>query len=95
MPLGQAYGLDGLLRKRTRTTIPGWCYALLRFQVGIVYTYAGVAKLTEDWLYYAQPLDIWLAILLGHFTRCTLSILRFRQGKWRAIHVDIEPASAR
>jgi putative MATE family efflux protein len=42
-----------------------------------------------------QPLDIWLAILLGHFTRCTLSILRFRQGKWRAIHVDIEPAEAR
>jgi Na+-driven multidrug efflux pump len=42
-----------------------------------------------------EPLDIWLAILLGHFTRCTLSILRFRQGKWRAIHVDIEPAEAR
>ena len=41
-----------------------------------------------------QPLDIWLAILFGHFTRCTLSILRFRQGKWRSIHVDIEPAAA-
>jgi vitamin K-dependent gamma-carboxylase len=61
MPLGQAYGLDGLFRRRTRSTVPGWCYALLRFQVGVVYTYAGVAKLTEDWLYYAQPLDIWLA----------------------------------
>ncbi|MGH7701328.1 MAG: MATE family efflux transporter [Gemmatimonadales bacterium] len=36
--------------------------------------------------------DIWLAILLGHVTRCTLSVLRFRQGKWRAIRVDIEPA---
>jgi putative MATE family efflux protein len=39
-----------------------------------------------------QPADIWLAILLGHFTRCTLSVLRFRQGKWRHIVVDIEPA---
>ena len=33
--------------------------------------------------------DIWLAILLGHITRCTLSVLRFRQGKWRDIKVDI------
>ncbi|MGH7549086.1 MAG: MATE family efflux transporter [Gemmatimonadales bacterium] len=39
-----------------------------------------------------QPADIWLAILLGHATRCALSVLRFRQGKWRAIGVDIEPA---
>jgi putative MATE family efflux protein len=35
-----------------------------------------------------QPADIWLAILLGHATRCALSVLRFRQGKWRAIRVD-------
>jgi len=39
-----------------------------------------------------QPADIWLAILLGHATRCVLSVLRFRQEKWRAIRVDIEPA---
>lgn len=39
-----------------------------------------------------RPADIWLAILLGHATRCILSVLRFRQGKWRAIRVDIEPA---
>ena len=34
-----------------------------------------------------DPLDIWLAILAGHATRCLLSVLRFRQGKWRAIKV--------
>lgn len=34
-----------------------------------------------------RPADIWTAILLGHITRCTLSILRFRQGKWRNIRV--------
>jgi Na+-driven multidrug efflux pump len=39
-----------------------------------------------------QPADIWLAILLGHFTRCALSFLRFRQGKWRTIKVELEPA---
>ena len=38
------------------------------------------------------PTDIWLAILLGHATRSTLSVLRFRQGKWRHIRVDLEPA---
>jgi putative MATE family efflux protein len=36
--------------------------------------------------------DIWLAIVLGHFTRALLSVLRFRQGRWRGIAVDIEPA---
>jgi len=39
-----------------------------------------------------QPTDIWLAIVIGHATRCTLSVLRFRQEKWRNIRVDIEPA---
>lgn len=39
-----------------------------------------------------QPADIWTAILVGHATRCLLSILRFRQGKWRQIQVEIEPA---
>ncbi len=41
-----------------------------------------------------HPGDIWLAIVLGHATRCALSVLRFRQGKWRGIKVDIEPARA-
>jgi putative MATE family efflux protein len=38
------------------------------------------------------PAGIWLAIVLGHFTRATLSIIRFRQGRWRHISVDIETA---
>jgi len=38
------------------------------------------------------PADIWTAILFGHITRCTLSVLRFRQGKWRTIRVDGAPA---
>ena len=36
-----------------------------------------------------QPIHIWLAILIGHMTRCALSVIRFRQGKWRGIKVDI------
>ena len=36
-----------------------------------------------------QPLHIWIAILIGHATRCGLSVVRFNQGKWRGIKVDI------
>jgi Na+-driven multidrug efflux pump len=35
-----------------------------------------------------DPIDIWLAILAGHATRCVLSVIRFRQGKWRTITVE-------
>ena len=38
------------------------------------------------------PVKIWLAIVLGHFTRALLSVARFRQGKWARIAVEIEPA---
>jgi putative MATE family efflux protein len=37
-----------------------------------------------------DAIDIWIAILVGHMTRCALSVLRFNQGKWRNIAVDID-----
>ena len=37
-----------------------------------------------------DPIDIWLAILAGHATRCVLSVLRFRQGQWRHIAVNVQ-----
>ena len=36
-----------------------------------------------------DPIDIWLAILAGHATRCALSVLRFGQGQWRSITVTV------
>jgi putative efflux protein, MATE family len=36
-----------------------------------------------------EPMHIWLAILAGHVTRCVLSLVRFSQGNWRSIKVDI------
>ena len=36
-----------------------------------------------------KPLHIWIAILVGHAIRCALSMLRFNQGKWRSIVVDL------
>jgi putative MATE family efflux protein len=34
-----------------------------------------------------QASGVWTAILVGHMTRCLLSVLRFQQGKWRHIRV--------
>jgi putative MATE family efflux protein len=36
-----------------------------------------------------EPGDIWTAIVLGHVSRSVLSVIRFRQGRWRSIVVDI------
>ena len=43
-----------------RNTIPAWSLWGLRAQVGVVYIFAGVAKLNPDWLFNALPLRIWL-----------------------------------
>jgi putative MATE family efflux protein len=36
-----------------------------------------------------HPINIWIAILIGHASRCVLTVLRFNQGKWRGIAVNI------
>ncbi|MEO7511614.1 MAG: MATE family efflux transporter [Gemmatimonadaceae bacterium] len=41
-----------------------------------------------------DPIDIWVAILIGHIIRCALSVVRFNQGKWRNIVVDISSHAA-
>jgi Na+-driven multidrug efflux pump len=40
-------------------------------------------------LSHLDPIDIWIAILVGHMTRCGLSVWRFNQGQWRSIRVDL------
>jgi putative MATE family efflux protein len=35
-----------------------------------------------------EAAGVWTAILLGHFTRCVLTVARFKQAKWRAIVVE-------
>jgi Na+-driven multidrug efflux pump len=52
----------------------------------------GLCALLES-LYGLEAIHIWTAIVIGHAIRATLSVLRFRQGKWRSIAVDIEPVS--
>jgi hypothetical protein len=41
--------------------VPAWTLNILRFQVAVVYIFAGLAKFNTDWLFHAEPLRIWLA----------------------------------
>lgn len=47
--------------RRGIAVVPRYWLWILRAQVGIVYVFAGVAKLGSDWLLDAQPLSIWLS----------------------------------
>lgn len=58
VPAHAGWSLDSWLRGRDRK-VPRWSVELMRAQVGLVYFYAGVAKLNGDWLR-AQPLKMWL-----------------------------------
>jgi hypothetical protein len=72
-PLHRAFSIDAW-RRRTpaRLTVPTGILWLLRSQIALVYLFAGLSKLNGDWLWHAQPLNIWLAAytdfpLLGGF----------------------------
>ena len=41
-------------------SVPVWAVWVLRAQVGVVYVFAGIAKLNPDWLLHALPMRIWL-----------------------------------
>ncbi len=41
-------------------TLPAWCKWIFIFQLTVVYTYAGLAKINYEWLFEAMPLRIWL-----------------------------------
>jgi hypothetical protein len=56
------YGSIDVLRKPSLkwASFPAWMLWLLRFQIGIIYFSAALAKFKADWLVHAQPLKIWL-----------------------------------
>lgn len=61
LPVHRMWSLDSRLgRVEEIGWVPMWVVWLLRFQVGMVYFFAGVAKLNPDWLSRAEPLATWL-----------------------------------
>ncbi len=59
LPWGSALSLDARRRGGPRPVARGWVWAV-RFQIGVVYASAGLAKLQADWLLRAEPLRLWL-----------------------------------
>jgi len=60
LPANKFFSLDSFLNKKEYKNIPKWTIDSLKLLLGIVYFYAGLAKLNSDWLFRAQPLKIWL-----------------------------------
>jgi len=59
-PAHALWSLDARRRPDVRSpTVPRWTLALLQFQIGLVYVYAGVAKLNGDW-FAGEPVRTWL-----------------------------------
>ncbi len=57
----EATSLAGEPTALVARSVPAFWLLLLRFQVAVVYVFAGLAKLHGDWLLDAQPLGIWLS----------------------------------
>ncbi len=61
LPANRAFSLDTLCWPSLKTRrVPAWTINILKLQLGLVYTFAGLAKLNPDWLFHAMPLAIWL-----------------------------------
>lgn len=61
LPAGCYFSVDAHRRPaRWHDQVPRWTVDALRLLLGIVYVYAGLAKLNSDWLLEAMPLRIWL-----------------------------------
>lgn len=61
VPANRAFSLDVWLNPKLKLVkIPFYTIAIFKLQLGMVYFFAGIAKLHYDWLFRAMPLAIWL-----------------------------------
>ncbi len=60
LPANAHYAVDNILKKKSFENVPKWTIDSVKLLLGIVYFYAGLAKINSDWLFKAQPLKIWL-----------------------------------
>lgn len=73
LPAGKYFSVDVYLNPALKKEfIPNIAITTIQLQLGLVYFFAGVAKLNYDWLFEAMPLRIWLQPhtelpLIGYF----------------------------
>lgn len=61
LPANRAFSIDVKRNPSLQVgKIPAWTINILIFQLAVVYTFAGIAKLNYDWLFNSMPLAIWL-----------------------------------
>ena len=61
LPSNRYFSLDAWFAPSIKANmVPRWTIDIVKFQLGIVYFFAGIAKINEDWLINALPLKIWL-----------------------------------
>lgn len=61
VPAAKCFSLDLKITKRKGIdTIPRFYILIFQLQMALVYFFAGLAKVNQDWLFEAQPLKIWL-----------------------------------
>ena len=61
LPAHAYFSVDAFRNESIRSQqVPKWSIDSIKLLLGIVYFYAGLAKLNSDWLFAAMPLQIWL-----------------------------------
>ncbi len=61
VPANRRFSIDSWINPNIRQkTTEQWHIGILKFQLAVVYIFAGIAKLNSDWLFEAQPLRTWL-----------------------------------
>lgn len=61
LPANAYFSLDAYKNpSKAFSNIPNWTIDSIKLLLGLVYLYAGLAKLNSDWLFKAMPLKIWL-----------------------------------
>ena len=61
LPAHRALSIDSWKKpQKMLSAVPAWMYYLLIFQMGVVYFYAGIAKLHGDW-WEASAMTLWMA----------------------------------
>lgn len=67
LPLHQRFSIDRhLFSSLRKNVVPFWYLGIIRTQIGLVYFFAGIAKLKYDWLIRAEPLKTWLSVRTEH-----------------------------
>ena len=61
LPANARFSLDAVFYPSiSRRRMRRWHSGVIKFQLAIVYVFAGIAKVNSDWLFDAQPLKTWL-----------------------------------